>query len=142
MIYTNISMTEKVQILKTAFDKTEALIIGTGAGLSSAAGLDYDNADTFNAMFPGYHNRYGMKSINEADFYQFPTPEEQYAWWVRNIAAIRYDYPPGKPYLDLHRMIKDKNHIILTTNTAGQFPKSPVMNYSRTQHDKNNAISN
>ena len=124
MVYCNIDLTQKTEILKTALDKTEALIIGAGAGLSSAAGLDYDNADTFNAIFPGYHDRYGMRSINEADFYQFPTQEEQYAWWVRNISVIRYDYPPGKPYLDLHRIVKDKNHVILTTNTDGQFFKS------------------
>jgi NAD-dependent SIR2 family protein deacetylase len=121
---TETSLDAKIEIVKTALDKTEALIIGAGAGLSAAAGLDYDNADTFNAMFPGYHDRYGMKSINEADFYQFPIPVEQYAYWIRNIAAIRYDYPPGKPYLDLHRIIKDKNHIILTTNFDGQFIKS------------------
>jgi NAD-dependent SIR2 family protein deacetylase len=77
-----------------------------------------------NTLFPGCQNRYGLNSINEADFYQFPTPAEQYAWWVRNIAATRYDYPPGKPYLDLRRIIKDKNHIILTTNTDGQFLNS------------------
>ena len=80
MIYSGIALTEKTAILKTALDKTEALIIGAGAGLSAAAGLDYDNADAFNAMFPGYHTRYGMKSINEADFSHFPTPEEQYAY--------------------------------------------------------------
>jgi NAD-dependent SIR2 family protein deacetylase len=108
MVYTN--LLQQLSILKTALDKTAALSIGAGAGLSAAAGLDYDNADTFNALFPGYHDRYGMKSINEADFYQFPTPEEQYAWWIRNIAAIRYDFL--------------------------------VMNYSRTQHDKDNAVSN
>jgi NAD-dependent SIR2 family protein deacetylase len=124
MIYSDTALTKKADILKTAIDKTEALIIGAGAGLSAAAGLDYDNADTFNTLFPGYHDRYGMKSTNEADFYQFPTPEEQYTYWIRNIAAIRYDYPPGKPYLDLHRIINDKNHIILTTNTDGQFFKS------------------
>jgi NAD-dependent SIR2 family protein deacetylase len=124
MIYTDTSMTEKAAILKTALDKTEALLIGAGAGLSAAAGLDYDHADTFNTLFPGYHDRYGMKSINEADFYQFPTPEEQYAYWIRNIAAIRHSYPPGKPYLDLYRIIKNKNYAILTTNTDGQFFKS------------------
>jgi NAD-dependent SIR2 family protein deacetylase len=124
MIYSDSDLSRAINVLKTTLDKTEALIIGAGAGLSAAAGLDYDNPDTFNTLFPGYHDRYGMKSINEADFYQFPTPEEQYAWWIRNISTIRYDYPPGKPYLDLHRIIKDKNHVILTTNTDGQFFRS------------------
>jgi NAD-dependent SIR2 family protein deacetylase len=124
MVYTDTSLTAKTAILKTALDKAEALIIGAGAGLSSAAGLAYDNADTFNALFPGYHDRYGHKTINDANFYQFPTPEEQYAYWIRYISAIRYDFPPGKPYRDLYRIIKDKYHVILTTNTDGQFFKS------------------
>jgi hypothetical protein len=29
-----------------------------------ASGLAYDNADTFNTLFPGYHDRYGLKTIN------------------------------------------------------------------------------
>jgi NAD-dependent SIR2 family protein deacetylase len=124
MIYADAALNIKVNIIKTALSKAEALIIGAGAGLSAAAGLAYDNPDTFNALFPGYHDHYGLKTINEADFYQFPTLEEQYAYWVKSIAAIRYDFPPGKPYLDLHRIIKDKNHVILTTNTDGQFFKS------------------
>ncbi|MDR2786329.1 MAG: hypothetical protein LBB83_10500, partial [Treponema sp.] len=73
MIYTDTTLTKKVAIIKTALDKTEALIIGAGAGLSAAAGLAYDNADTFNALFPGYHDRYGLNTISEADFYPFPT---------------------------------------------------------------------
>jgi NAD-dependent SIR2 family protein deacetylase len=124
MVYSNVALTQKTAILKTALDKAEALIIGAGAGLSSAAGLAYDNTDTFNILFPSYHDRYGLKTINEANFYQFPTQEEQYAYWLRSVSAIRYDFPPGKPYLDLWRIIKDKNHVILTTNTDGQFFKS------------------
>jgi NAD-dependent SIR2 family protein deacetylase len=91
MIYSNTTLSEKTAILKTAIDRADAIIIGAGAGLSSAAGLAYDNADTFNTLFPGDHDRYGLKTINEADFYQFPTPGEQYAYWVKSIAAIRYD---------------------------------------------------
>jgi NAD-dependent SIR2 family protein deacetylase len=124
MIYSDTTFTEKIAVLKTALDKAEAIIIGAGAGLSTAAGLAYDNTDTFNALFPGYHDRYGLKTISEADFYTFPTPEEQYAYWLRSISAIRYKFPAGKPYLDLYRIIKDKNHVILTTNTDGQFFKS------------------
>jgi hypothetical protein len=72
MIYSDVTLTKKVDTLKTSLGKTEALIIGAGAGLSAAAGLLYNNADTFNALFPGYHDRYGLKTIDEADFYPFP----------------------------------------------------------------------
>jgi NAD-dependent SIR2 family protein deacetylase len=124
MLYTDTTLTEKTAIIKATLDKSEALIIGAGSGLSTAAGLDYADVDFFNTLFPGYYNRYGLQSIYEADFYPFPTPEEQYAYWFKSISAIRYAFPPGKPYLDLHRIIKEKNHVILTTNTDGQFFKS------------------
>jgi hypothetical protein len=83
--------------------------------------LAYDNADTFNTLFPGYHDRYGLKTISEADFYLFPTPEEQCAYWLKYIAVIRYDFLPGKPYNDLCRIIKVKNHVIIIANTDWQF---------------------
>jgi hypothetical protein len=118
----NTDLMTKVNILKTALDKTEALIIGAGAGLSTAAGLAYDNADTFNALFSSYHDRYGLNTINEADFYPFPTPEEQYAYWLRSIAAIRYNFPPGKPYLNLYRIIKDK--------ITSSLPPIPMVSFS------------
>ena len=124
MLYFDTSLTLQTIVLKTAIDQTEAVIIGAGSGLSNAAGLRYDDTDFFNATFPGYQDRYGLHTINEADFYQFPTPGEQYAWWTRLISVIRYQYPPGKPYLDLHRIIRYKNHFVLTTNTDGQFQKA------------------
>jgi hypothetical protein len=100
VVYSNIPMLKKTEILKTAIDHADAIIIDARAGLSTAAGLAYDDAAIFNTLFPGYHDRYGLQTTNEAEFYQFPTAEEQYAYWLRHIYAIRYDFPPGKPYLD------------------------------------------
>jgi NAD-dependent SIR2 family protein deacetylase len=124
MINTDTGITEKIAAMKTALDKAEAVLIGAGSGLSNAAGLRYNDTGFFNATFPGYQDRHGLRTINEADFYQFPTAGEQYAYWIRLISAIRYNHPPGTPYLDLYRIIKDKNHFVLTTNTDGQFQKA------------------
>jgi NAD-dependent SIR2 family protein deacetylase len=123
MTNARINLSNKKIFITAALDKAEAVIIGAGAGLSNAAGLRYDDTGFFNAIFPGYQDRYGLRTINEADFYPFPTPEEQYAYWTRHISAIRYQYPPGKPCIDLHRIIKDKNHFVLTTNTTANFRK-------------------
>ncbi|GHV14068.1 hypothetical protein FACS189491_09900 [Spirochaetia bacterium] len=117
------TLTQKKAILKTALKEVDTIIIGAGSGLSTAAELRYDDANFFTATFPGYREHYGLRTINEADFYPFPTPEEQYAYWARLISAIRYNYPAGKPYLDLHNIIRDKTYFILTTNTDGQFQK-------------------
>ncbi|MHB9293289.1 putative manganese efflux pump MntP [Hollandina sp. SP2] len=66
VIYNDNILTQKTAILKTAIDKAKALIAGAGTSLSESAGLAYDNADTFNDLF-GCHDRYGLKTINEAD---------------------------------------------------------------------------
>ena len=51
----------------------------------------------------------------------FPTQEEKWAYWSRHIYYNRYDVAPGKPYLDLYALLKDKNYFILTTNVDHQF---------------------
>jgi NAD-dependent SIR2 family protein deacetylase len=124
VFYSDSNLTSKVTTIKTAIEKADLIIIGVGSGLSSAAGLLYDDFATFAAWFPGYHEHYGLHNSNEAIFYHFPSFEEYYAFWSRFIFTVRYKYPAGKPYLDLYRIIKDKNHFILTTNTDGQFLKA------------------
>ena len=114
----------RVDRIRTALEEADAILIGAGAGLSAAAGLLYLDSGTFNRWFPGYHERYGLRCICEAAFFPFPTPEEFYAYWARHISAIRFRHPPGKPYLDLHSVVKGRNHFVLTTNVDGQFVKA------------------
>jgi NAD-dependent SIR2 family protein deacetylase len=118
------SLAIKASIIKTAIVKTDLIIVGAGSGLSTAAGLVYDDPKTFTAWFPSYREHYGLHTINEASFYQFPSPEEYYAYWSRFISKVRYKYPAGKPYFDLYRILENKDYFILTTNTDGQFLKS------------------
>jgi NAD-dependent SIR2 family protein deacetylase len=124
MIYSNIRFAEKIAMIKAAIAKADFILIGAGSGLSAAAGLSYDDFATFAAWFPGYHEHYGLHNSNEAIFYHFPTFKEYYAFWSRFISKVRYKHPTGKTYLDLYRIINDKKHFILTTNTDGQFLKA------------------
>jgi NAD-dependent SIR2 family protein deacetylase len=124
MTYSDIHLTEKIDIIKTTIAKAELIIIGAGSGLSAATGLSYDDPDTFAAMFPGYNEHYGLHTINETSFFHFPTPEEYYAFWANFISKVRYKYPAGNPYLDLYRIVKNKNYFTLTINTDGQFLKA------------------
>jgi len=124
MMYSDTVFTTQIDQLKAAIVQAELIIIGAGSGLSSASGLRYDDFDTFNTLFPNYHERYGIQTINEASFFQFPTQEEQYAFWARFISAIRYNFSTGKPYKDLHKIVRGKPYLVLTTNTDGQFLNS------------------
>jgi NAD-dependent SIR2 family protein deacetylase len=114
----------QIDKLKIAVEQAEAIIIGAGSGLSAASGLCYDDFDFFDALFPQYYEHYLLRSINESTLYQFATVEEQYAFWTRFIFFIRYNFPAGRPYQDLYRVISGKPHFILTANTDGQFLKS------------------
>jgi NAD-dependent SIR2 family protein deacetylase len=123
MILSNERQTAQINTLKTAIGESELIIIGAGSGFSASAGLYYGESLVFNTMFPVYTEHYGLQTINEAAFFNFPTQEEQYAFWVRFVSAIRYNFPAGKPYMDLHKIVWGKNYFILTTNYDGQFHK-------------------
>jgi hypothetical protein len=131
MIDKNIDATwvEKTTILKTTFEKTEALIISVDISFArkrykrEAARLANDNADTFNAFFPTCYDRYGLQSINEVDFYSFSTTEGEYDNWFESISTIRNTFPLGKPYRDLCCIVKKRNCATFTTNTDGQLFK-------------------
>ena len=124
MSTTDDSLRADMGALCSAVDDADTILIGAGAGLSAAAGLLYMDFTTFGDWFPGYHEKYGLRYIYEAAFFDFPSVEEYYAYWTRHISTIRFRYPVGKPYLDLYSIVKDRSYFVLTTNVDGQFVKA------------------
>ena len=51
----------------------------------------------------------------------FSTLWTYWAWWSRHIYLNRYDVEPGKPYLDLLKMLDGKDYFVITTNVDHQF---------------------
>lgn len=96
------------------------MLIGAGAGLSAAAGLTYAG-ERFQKHFADFAEKYGIRDMYSGGFYPFPSPEEHWAWWSRHILVNRYDVPAGKPYLDLLRLVQDRDFFVLTTNVDHQF---------------------
>jgi hypothetical protein len=66
------------------------------------------------SVFPGYQNRYGLKTINEASFYQFPAPEGQYAFWSSLIYEVFHKQPAEKLYFDPYHILRAKQKMIDT----------------------------
>ena len=54
-------------------------------------------------------------------FYPYQTAEEYWAYWSRYIYVNRYDKPAGQPYLDLLKIVKNKDYFVITTNVDHQF---------------------
>ena len=111
---------DKIEKLKNEMQSADAIVIGVGAGMSTAAGMRYDG-ERFEKYFSDFHKKYGIRDMYSGGFYPYNTLEEYWAWWSRHILVNRYDVEVGKPYSDLLDVVKDKDYFVLTTNVDHQF---------------------
>ncbi|MGN0753463.1 MAG: SIR2 family NAD-dependent protein deacylase [Aristaeellaceae bacterium] len=118
--FTNDSFAQQIERLGKALQDADAVLIGAGAGLSTAAGLTY-SGERFQKHFADFAAKYGIRDMYSGGFYPFPSPEEHWAWWSRHILVNRYDVTAGKPYHDLLRLVQNRDYFVLTTNVDHQF---------------------
>ncbi|NTU88835.1 MAG: Sir2 silent information regulator family NAD-dependent deacetylase [Actinobacteria bacterium] len=103
-----------------AINGADHVLIGGGAGLSAAAGLDYAGK-RFEDNFADFIDTYGIEDMYSGSFYPFETPEELWAHWARHIMVNRFDHGSTALYEDLAQLVADKDHFIITTNVESQF---------------------
>ena len=114
---------EKLALARQRIAEADAIVIGAGAGLSAAAGLDY-SGPAFKKEFADYIKKYGFPDLYTSSFHDFPTEEERWARWARHIDYIRFR-PGAMPlYKELYDLVKDKNYFVITTNVDAQFRKA------------------
>lgn len=114
------SFSDNINLLKEKIKVTDTILIGAGAGLSTAAGLTY-SGDRFKKYFSDFKEKYGIEDMYSGGFYPFESLEEYWAWWSRQILINRYDVEIGQPYRDLLTLVKAKDYFVLTTNVDHQF---------------------
>lgn len=117
------SREENVARLREALETADAVVIGAGAGLSTAAGLTY-SGERFERFFFDFKERFGITDMYTGGFYPFPDEETRWAWWARHIYFNRYIDPPKPVYKDLLALVKDKNYFVITTNVDHQFQRA------------------
>ena len=101
----------------------DAVLIGTGAGLSAAAGLTY-SGERFERYFSDFREKYSITDIYSGGFYPFETLEEYWAWWSRHIFYNRYVDAPVPVYDKLLTAVKGTDYFVLTTNVEHQFQRA------------------
>jgi NAD-dependent SIR2 family protein deacetylase len=116
--------------LKTRINKARNLIkdadhilIGAGAGLSTAAGLLY-SGERFTNNFQDFIAKYNFTDLYSSSFYPFKTQEEKWAYFSRHIKLNRFDAEVGIPYFELLKLVETKNYFVLTTNVDALFHKA------------------
>ena len=115
--------TEQIQKLKKEIETADAIVIGVGAGLSTAAGFTY-SGERFQKYFFDFAERFGIRDMYSGGFYPFPDAETRWAWWARHIYYNRYIDAPKPVYQELFDLVKDKDYFVITTNVDHMFQKA------------------
>lgn len=113
----------KIERLKKLINEADAIVIGAGAGLSTAAGFEY-GGKSFLDNFKYMYDNYGCTDMYSAGFHHFDSSEEKWGYWSKFIYLNRYKDGAKKLYIDLYELIKDKNYFVITTNVDHQFQLS------------------
>lgn len=114
---------DRIQNAMKAILSADYILIGGGAGLSAAAGLDY-SGKRFTENFTDFIQKYDIDDMYSASFYPFKTQEESWAHWARHIDVNRYKQGPTELYRSLLRLVADKEYFVITTNVESQFEKA------------------
>ncbi len=105
---------------KKLLSNADAIVIGAGAGLSTSAGLEY-TGERLNTNFEDFVGKYNFKSMYEAAFHSFETPEEKWAYFSRHIMLNRYTITQSDVYNNLLKIAENKNYFVITTNVDHLF---------------------
>lgn len=112
-----------IEKLKEAVREADALMIGAGAGLSTAAGFTY-SGERFRRWFGDFAAKYGFSDMYTGGFWRYENMETFWAYWSRYIWVNRYMDPPKSVYDDLFKLARGKDYFVLTTNVDHCFQKA------------------
>ena len=114
---------EQVRQAAKLIKEADCILIGAGAGLSTAAGLTMGGA-RFTDNFKEFIDKYGgpyMRDMYSAGFYPFPTEEAKWGYWSKN-AMVNRILPDAFPlYREVYGLVEHKKYFVLTTNVDHQF---------------------
>lgn len=111
---------EAVARAREILASADRVLIGAGAGLSTAAGFSY-SGERFERSFAPFIRRYGMTDMYSGGFYPFPTPEDKWAFWAQNIWVNRFQPGAAPLYRDLLEWARTRDYFVITTNVDAQF---------------------
>lgn len=117
------SFSKQIDKLQNAIESADAVVIGAGAGLSTAAGYTYAG-ERFERLFGDFAAKYGFSDMYAGGFYPYKTFEEHWAFWSRYIACNRFDPIPKPVYEELLELVRGRDYFVLTTNVDHCFQRA------------------
>ena len=117
------NISDNIEKLREKIRTADVVVIGAGAGLSTAAGFTY-SGERFEKYFSDFRQKYGFEDMYSGGFYPYQTLEEYWAYWSRYIFVNRYMDPPTDLYNKMYEAVKDKDYFVITTNVDHCFQKA------------------
>lgn len=114
---------EQVENLRAELSQADAVLVGAGAGLSTAAGLSY-TGERFKRNFAQFEQAYGFHDMYTAGFYLYPDLESYWGYWSRHVMVNRYEPGALPAYRQLRSALQGREFFVLTTNVDHQFQKA------------------
>ena len=110
--------------IKKLLSEADYILIGAGAGLSTAAGNTY-SGERFEKNFKPFNEKYHFKDLYTSGFYNFKTEEEKWAYWSKHIYIANTNLPELPLYKKLFIYLENskKDYFIITTNVDDCFYK-------------------
>ena len=117
------SFSKQIERLSTALESADAIIVGAGAGLSTAAGYTY-SGERFKRLFGDFAARYGFSDMYTGGFWPYDTFEEYWAFWSRYVMCNRFEPAPKPVYEQLLELVRGRDYFVLTTNVDHCFQRA------------------
>jgi NAD-dependent SIR2 family protein deacetylase len=111
---------EQSDTLARWLNESSKVLVGAGAGLSVAAGIDYTDERDFATHFPalvqrGFRARYqliGYDGLEEPAFW---------GYWASHVQQIRFAPRHSTVYQQLFDLLREKDYFVLTSNVDAMF---------------------
>jgi len=114
-----------IEYLRKAFLEADRILIGSGAGLSAAAGLSYLDEAVFQKYFPemyalGYHCQYELVGMKDDEW----DTGRKWAYWATHIHYVREIFPSAPLYTELKNLLAGRDFFVVTSNADRQFMRA------------------
>lgn len=100
---------------------SEHVLIGAGAGLSVAAGIDYTDKVSFARDFPDLVRR-GFSACYQLIGRRLP-PAVSWSYWARHVLDARFSDRRSAVYEQLHDLVRGKDVFVMTSNVDALFAR-------------------
>lgn len=104
-------------------DESECILVGAGAGLSAAAGIDYTDQKTFATLFPALVRK-GFRAQYQLIGFEAWSPEEKWGYWATHVNHVRFGEDTRAVYQDLRVLTSGKDTFVMTSNVDAMFSRN------------------